>query len=724
MRFSFAFFFFLSNVSICWAQELSLEKTPTAAEIYSAIDESMKQYERFSFRVSFLESRIMPEFPKPPEPKSVMGNGDWSIFNDGTRWKCIEKTFDMKQTKAGITKKDVVRRAGYDGRDYWHDKDGVIYIGEKDFADSRLAPREVFWHLAGNRSWLQPILTKYAAKVTSTKVDDRPCWRIAAEVRDRRFEVVVSPTQSWLPLSTTIERDGKLYARETLSELKSTADGVWYPTLIEFTSPGAMFGASKSRMQVNEFSTAKAGFQDSDFEIEIPLNRGVFDYGKGFFWHNGPWWPDLAEFLQTEVGFPRKNPGCFSALRTTTKHPEANGKDAPPIKVRKWMNVEGDIEKPTAWSDRPDGITTILFFFHGLAMDPTSRKIHGLKELKRHYPNAPVQLIGIAASDAEEEEVRRTIETLDIDFPVAIDAPTDVAIVDCYGQSHQAFGVLRGVVLIDPEQKVRFVATDPSNPAVAVTELTNLCRFGTANPKQPVKPLPDYRTTLKESGQIRQRWLQLVKDAPADGSISGKILFIRGAATDRFEANPAGEPVGTIADLKLLPRMQVGAYNTPMAYETFADHSRTKEMQTDFTGEFEFTGLTKGRYELTISPPFGLAKITREFTVPAGDSKVDVGEIRLQQFAEITGVVVNEDDQPVHNAKIVAVARHFDPENLKRETNANLPSPQTTNEEGKFHFKDLHVGAYSFVVSADGYPETRQKPLAAGSKDAKLQLKK
>ena len=698
-----------------FGQVSSSEKAPSATELLTAIEASMKQFEQCSFEASSLESRVVPG---NAEADPIMGKVEWSIVSDGVRWKSAEKNFRVARSKKGVTVKDVVKGAGYDGRDYWHVDDGTLYIGEKEFAIVRLAPKEIFWNVGSSPGWLTAILKKYDPEITSIQVANRPCWRVVSTVRDRHYDIVLSPTQSWLPLSTTIKVNGKVHTHEKLHDLKETAEGCWYPTLIEFTSPGAMFGVRQSRIQVAKFSTAVAGLDDSDFAFKPEMDQQVVDYGRGLVWKNGPWWSDLDEFLHREVGFPRKNPGCFFNLKTVATKPEVEGKVAPPLRVRKWLNIGKDVAEPTAWSDRPEGITTILYFFSGSASSPSSRKIHGLRSLKRHYPNAPVQLIGIASSDADEEEVRRTIETLHIDFPVAIDAKDrrNAGNPSGDGQCHTAFGMRAGVVLVNSTQNVQFVTADP------IKAFTNLGRFGTTNPTDPVEPLPDYRTNRAENDRINQRWLELVKDAPANGSIAGKVVFVQGAATDRFDADPGGQDVGVIVDIKLTPRLEVNTYNGWGAVDAFVDNSRVQYAQTELSGEFKFTGLAKGRYELAIDPAFGLAKSTREFTVPTGESNVNVGEIRLQQMAEIVGVVVDESGQHIPNAKIVAVARHFDPQNPDRETNANLPAAQTTDETGNFHFRGLHIGAYSFVVSADGFAEARQEPVAAGSQNVSFQL--
>lgn len=698
-----------------FAQDSSNDEAPSASEVLLAIKASMKKYDgQFFFEGSSLETRVLPD---SPDADPIMGRAQWSIACDGTRWKCDEKNFVTRRTKTGVTKKDVVEVAGYDGKDYWHVDGGTLYIGEKQHAIHKFAPTEVFWNVGGSPSWLLSILSKHQPEITSIEMDDQPCWRIVSTVRDRHYDIIVSPTHAWLPLSTTIKIGDKIHTRETLSSLKTTSDGIWYPSLIELKRPGAIFGARQSRIRVTEFTTSPSA---SDFGFEIAVDQQVVDYGRGLVWENDPWWPDLDQFLHEQVGFPRKNPACFHSLRTAAMNRERDGKAAPELRVRKWLNLGGNVTKPVQWAERPEGTTTVLYFFSGSAFSPSSRKIHGLRSLKRHYPDAPVQLIGITAADASEEEVRRTIETLHIDFPVAIDKENEPNIPNSsgYGQCHTAFGVHAGVVLVDPAQKVQFIHSD------SIKAFTNLGRFGTTNPPEPVKPLPDYRTSREESDRIKQRWLQLVKDAPANGTISGKVVFVQGAATDRFEDDPGGEDIGTLVEIRLTPELHVNTYNGWGAVESFVDRNRVQQLQTDITGEFEFTGLSKGRYELVIAPAFGLAKTTKEFIVPSGESNVEVGEIRLQQSSEIIGVVVDESGTPIPNATVKAVARHFDPTNLDMETNANLPASQTTDADGKFHFQGLHVGAFSFVVKASGYSEARQAPVAAGKQDVSFQLKR
>ena len=604
--------------------------------------------------------------------------------------------------------------SAYDGKDYWHRQRKTIYIGEERSLGAPTLPGDTFWHAARSLGWLRAAMTKWTSTVEPSN-DGTDRWLVTAtsksDVQPKwKYEVLIAPKQGWLPVRTKLFQNDKLYATETLSNLRQVTS-VWYPELIEFERTGqVMFGAKRSRLEVTKFAL-RTEFPDDAFQPQVTVAHDVMDYGAGLCWYVDPWWPDLKEWLFTELDWPRN--GTLIPSAKSYADAKIEGQSAPLLQPRVWVNRDADFELPS-WKSREQGVSTVLCFFGGRAISPTPQWFNSLRQLQAAFPKTQVELVGVVPATSEKEMVARTCETLHLDFPVAIDASDEQG----HGKTYNAYGLesYAGFVIVDEEARVRLIA--PENEA-----LLRLFSRGSVSidPDKPVKQV-DRRLSIKDYRRIEARWKTL-RAKSGSGTIRGRVVALDGAR-DRFEPNPAGEASGTPATIKAVPTMLLASMNLPGGYTSFADREHAAEVQTEVDGSFELPNLPKGTYELTITSEFGLATTTDTATLATNGSQLELSEFRLHQADYIEGQVLDEKGNHVANAEIRARRRFFDPKHPNRETNSPLPTDTRSDGQGRFRLDDLHVGAYTFEIEASGFETYVLEAVPAGKENVEVRLKR
>jgi len=120
--------------------------------------------------------------------------------------------------------------------------------------------------------------------------------------------------------------------------------------------------------------------------------------------------------------------------------------------------------------------------------------------------------------------------------------------------------------------------------------------------------------------------------------------------------------------------------------------------QTDRDGQFRFTELPAGRYEMRANRPgyasiaYGAERPTQTgeiFNVAVGEAKTGL-DIRLVHAGAIAGTVVDGDGDPLIKTQVTALAEMYD-----RGTRQFMPRAHAvTNEKGEYRFSNLEPGRY------------------------------
>ena len=134
---------------------------------------------------------------------------------------------------------------------------------------------------------------------------------------------------------------------------------------------------------------------------------------------------------------------------------------------------------------------------------------------------------------------------------------------------------------------------------------------------------------------------------------------------------------------------------------------------TDANGRFSFGNVPAGRYQLRASkdgyqPAAYGAKTAR---VPSEIIKLVAGEFRtefifhLQAMSSISGVVVDEDGDPLGGVQVMAMAPGF-----QRRRRTILPGPGTTTDSSGRYSLGLPPGRYVVVAAHYYHPVLRINP--------------
>jgi len=121
------------------------------------------------------------------------------------------------------------------------------------------------------------------------------------------------------------------------------------------------------------------------------------------------------------------------------------------------------------------------------------------------------------------------------------------------------------------------------------------------------------------------------------------------------------------------------------------DTDATEPVATDDQGAFVIAGVTTGEYGLRVSHAEFVSSPDLPIEVPEGRGGVDLGEFTLVPGAEILGVVVDPDQEPVEGA-------------LVRYRERDVERTATTDAEGSFALAGLPHEQVDLTVEAEGYP--------------------
>ena len=126
-------------------------------------------------------------------------------------------------------------------------------------------------------------------------------------------------------------------------------------------------------------------------------------------------------------------------------------------------------------------------------------------------------------------------------------------------------------------------------------------------------------------------------------------------------------------------------------YASRRETDATEPAVTNDQGTFVIAGVKTGEYDLRVSHADYVSPGDVPIEVPEGRGEVDLGEFTLVPGAEILGVVVDPDQEPVEGALVRF--DEYDPERTA-----------TTDAEGSFTLAGLPHEQVDFTVEAEGYP--------------------
>lgn len=141
----------------------------------------------------------------------------------------------------------------------------------------------------------------------------------------------------------------------------------------------------------------------------------------------------------------------------------------------------------------------------------------------------------------------------------------------------------------------------------------------------------------------------------------------------------------------------------------------TANWQSDQHGVFSITGLETGIYEIRITPRIGLPEELQELIIEEEEPEIKVENLQLQNAYFISGEVVDEENESIDGADVIAT-----------EWNEGLSSIQTsTNKMGSFcigpFVKDMSIWVEA-RVSDTAFSEVQK--VVSGRADLKLTLRK
>ena len=573
-------------------QQLSDEPELTPERIVAGIEQTMQQFISVEYSGEYEEVRDANAFQEDAEPLNFTGTGHYQYRSDGRRWFADEHGFTHNVGSTDIHPTHEL--SGFDGSIHYIRKgkniageSDIVTLGEDSLAVERRAPHQVFWEIGKNWSWLKSALESPTAAVKDHPViNGFTCVNILSEREwpggelTFQYEIVISPEQSFLPISCVIRKNGELETTWSMEDLAQTDDGLWYPGTI-VTEHADPFPTRSEQLTITSLAR-RDDFTDEDFAYPVPAGVDIVDYPGSRVYFNDPWWRELQTLLSER--FDKPTPWLSPTDEMGSFADGAiDGQPAPAIEAREWIN--GD---PGAW-DRPDRNYTVLFFFGGRAISPTPKWLAGLKALQQKYGDGGLDLMGVVSSDATEGAKQTALE-YGMKFPIAIAAASDES--GSYGRPHDAFGLQHyaGVFVIDPDGIVHAV-NSPQLEGTAQLQLEPLVQQLMGLPADEFAR-PDTGLSRPEWDTVVNEWRSLRDAAPADSIMTGQVTVDQSASIDF-----------TDFDLTLSPMLRLVSGHTAYGHTQQIDEADSITVSCDATGRYEFPGLTKGTYRLTAIGP-------------------------------------------------------------------------------------------------------------------------
>ncbi|MCA8993071.1 MAG: redoxin domain-containing protein, partial [Planctomycetaceae bacterium] len=597
----------VANATTAIEVQRPIEWTPK--QLLDGMHASMAQYKTIDIRYEVREQRNTNAFGKGDEI-IVEGNSSYLFRTDGNRWKADEKSFTYR---IGTTElRPTAQTIGFDGKAHYALEKGELVLGQETSGDGRHHPATLFWRIGRLRSWLTKALDVPEARVVAfEEVDGHRCarvesqWAFADNGDVVKFNVLISPRQGFLPIQAAIDVGGKDGTHWQLSGITQDQDsGLWYPTGIHETHDLAL--PAKSKLYIVTHFSGKPNFTEDDFQLKHPGAVDIVDYRTGDVYFNDVWYPELKKFMREKFNQP---PLWLEPTDHLISYADVamNGKPAPELQAATWLPAD-----PGGWK-REGRKWTVLHFLGGGLYQPTPEQICGLKAFREKYKELGVDVIGVVPHD-QLENAKRTIDTLQIDFPVAVSAPSDTK---GYGQIYADFQLKTygGTFLIDPEGLVHFINNQDAGGDSALTlEQALIKHMGLDKEAYKRKEtgfvIEDWRAILRE-------WRRLRNSTPAGLTLRGNIV-----SASKEEGDYGGVTIVAV------PYLSVVHGHITAGHTVQDDNNDGVTVTCNDDGTFSIPGLRKATYKLKISGPC-ISSTERFANVQDGEVDEEL-EIRLE----------------------------------------------------------------------------------------------
>ena len=143
---------------------------------------------------------------------------------------------------------------------------------------------------------------------------------------------------------------------------------------------------------------------------------------------------------------------------------------------------------------------------------------------------------------------------------------------------------------------------------------------------------------------------------------------------------------------------------------------------TDEDGNYIFKDVPEGDYKVKVTPPDGNTPTTSDdITIQNGNAEgEDISLDNYQVYTDVTGTVVDKNGDPVKDAIVNLLDKNGNP---VLDANGN-PITTTTDENGKYKFKNVEIGEYQIEVIAphpdvDGNTDTTTTKINVANGDVK-----
>lgn len=599
----------------------SREQTPQ--QLIAGIEQAMQRFLSVEYSAEYEGLRDRNGFGSGEKLVSVIERtGGYRYRSDGRRWFVDEHSLAppiaVKPENGSPDWWLNQGLSGFDGNVHYMREGDVVTLGEDSLAVERRAPHRVFWEIGKNWSWLKSALVSPSAEVKDYPViDGHVCVNVVSErtLSDGtkfQYVIVISPEQSFLPISCEIRRNGELDTTWTMEDLAQTDDGLWYPGTIvtEYANP---FPTKSMRLTITEFDV-RNNFADEDFAYSVPAGVDVVDYPGGMVYFNDPWWPELKTLLRERFDYPTP---WLSPTDEMGSYADGaiDGRPAPAIEAGEWIN--GD---PGGW-DRPGRDYTVLFFFGGRPISPTPKWLAGLTALQQKYGEGGLELMGVVTSEGAEG-AKQTAREFGLTFPIAVAAESERR--GSYGKPHDAFGLqsYAGVFVIDPDGIVHTV--DPQRAeGKEPGRLEPLIQFLMGLPAEEFAR-PDEGLSQPQWQAVVNEWKQLRAASPANARMSGRVTLDR--------AGPAAIDFENVK-VTLFPMLPIVSGHTPYGHTRQLINDEFLTVACDADGRFEFTGLRKGTYSLVLNGSIEEQERPVRFVAVADEDSTVSIDVTVQQIS-------------------------------------------------------------------------------------------
>lgn len=588
-RYLIAIFLFLSFLAV----PLSAEDQPDSPlpeidppALSQPVSESRDSFRRTLIEVLYRDRRSTNPFAKDAEPVMIDFHGRFSYAGDGTRW---HGEFEGKTYQSGTSElKPRGWTAGYDGKVHyaWKRPRGGMTLGTIHAHEN--IPSEIFFWSSHGASLAKSLKSDEWKIVDSPVVDGYRCYHLQrivdSDKQQRRYELIISPRQSYLPVSYSVYYADKLSWSHTLKRLKQTAAGKWYPSQV----------LRKDTFMKRDYDARVRTFEaDYEFpklvETDVPLGVHVRDNLTGRVYINDPWWPEIGAFMDNEFKWP---PVDLTPLRNAQSYCDESidGVDAKPLNPAKWI-----LGEPVTLAERK-GKVTLLRFSSASLYEPAPAQTAALRHIyDKMRPNG-LEVIEIFYDGSSPDQVKSEMEELKVPWPVVLDQQSQG-----YGKTFDAYKLKASVswILIDKDGKVRTVSD-----GTLAKQLVELLAESSDKEVAPIH----FEFVGQPRGMaqaVAKFWRAHVAKAPVDCKIRG--------VTSNGEQILAD--VHVTAELRL--RFSASAH-TLAATSVVPFPRYTYKTKSNAAGEYELDRLVKGTYQLTFSLPDGQS-VQREVSVGGKD---------------------------------------------------------------------------------------------------------